>query len=174
MMPPPIRERLFFWFGREAVRILEDFGLRIVILEDGQKYSDVSAAIAADPYEHDDLVRGCYLSSERAIYLRNTSEGTIVHEVLHALVDARGPRLATDPVLAGAYAGASGFVSSYARNSGDVDEWMAENVRFLLRAPNGDYEIASPKILEEADPRAYDLTIATLERLCSPALAAAA
>jgi len=164
-IPADVRARLERYFGFEALAIVDGFGLRIRLLEPAESYSDVSASIAADPFKNDHLVRGVYESSERTIYLRNRSDGTLVHEFVHALDHAQGRPIRNDAALCAAYAAAPGFVTRYAETGCDVDEWFAENVRALLGAANGDYETLTPEMLAAIDPRGYAVCLQALERL---------
>ncbi len=168
MMPLPIRERLFSFFGPDALRITDRFGLRIVLVDESETYADVSPAIAAEPFgDHDPVVRGLYVPEERAIYLRNRSDGTLVHEYTHGLVDALGQPVRNDPALRAAHANAADFVSPYAFTSNDLDEWFCEGIRALLSAANGDYESISPQDFARVDPRGYELCLAMFERITS-------
>jgi hypothetical protein len=166
-MPLSIRGRLLSFFGPEAVSRLDDFGLHVVVLKEGQKYSDVSAVNAADPFENDELVRGVYMPQERTIYLRNTSDGTVVHEVAHALDHAAGRKIESKAMMT-AFETAPAFISNYAKTS--CAEWFAENVRAIKGALNGDYDDVSPEKLAAIDPRGYALTLKALNRITKASL----
>lgn len=120
-------------FGEGARRFVARAGIRIVPLEESERYANVSAALRRLGIEIDDWPAppaGLFVVEERTMYLRSYSRMTVAHEFGHALDCALGGgvyRSGVDPRIRRAYARARTFVTPYAASG--IDEYFAESVR---------------------------------------------
>lgn len=120
-------------FGERALRFAERAGIRIVPLEEGERYTIASAALRRLGIEIDDWPAppaGLFVVEERTMYLRSCSRMTVAHEFAHALDCALGGgvyRSSVDPRIRRAYARARTFVTPYAASG--IDEYFAESIR---------------------------------------------
>jgi hypothetical protein len=126
-------EQTLLSFGEGARRFVARAGIRIVPLEEGERYSGASSALRRLGIEIDDWPAppaGLFVVEERTMYLRSFSRMTVAHEFGHALDCALGGgvyRSGVDPRIRRAYARARTFVTPYAASG--IDEYFAESIR---------------------------------------------
>ncbi len=120
-------------FGARAIGFARARRIRIVPLDDGRRYHDVSTALRRLGVDVDGWPippAGLFVVEERTIYLRSPTPMTIAHEFAHGLDCALGNgvyRSGYDSVVRGAFARARSFVTPYAATG--LDEYFAECVR---------------------------------------------
>ena len=120
-------------FGSGVLAFAHGQGIRIVPMQRGERYRDVSPAIERMGVNVDSWgapPAGLFVVEERHIYIRTQSDMTVAHEFGHALDCALGRGIYTsglDPAIRESYAKDREFVTPYASTS--LDEYFAECVR---------------------------------------------
>src|ERR1700679_914089 len=127
-------------FGPGAIAVAERAGVRITVLDEGERFGDRSPVlrrIVAGVDSWPIPPAGLFVVEERTIYLRSLSPMTIAHEFAPALacalgggVDLRG----VAPRIRRAFAGATAFVTPYAASA--CDEYFAECMRAFVEVNN--------------------------------------
>lgn len=156
-------------FGQDAVTLLDHFGIRIVVLEVGQGFADVSPALrrlGATVDRWPIPPAGLFVVEERLVLMRVADAMTLGHELGHAMDCTLGGGTylsGTDPALRRLFRAATRFVTPYAAAA--PDEFFAEAVRAHvgLNAAGCPWPRATPERL-----RAQDRALATyMEELFS-------
>jgi hypothetical protein len=125
-------------FGRGALRLAANAGVRLVHLRRSEAYRDRSRALRRLASGVDDWPvppAGLFVVEERAIYLRSTSPMTVAHEFAHALDCALGGGVylsGVDPRVRRAFRNARAFITPYAASG--LDEYFAESLRAWVEA----------------------------------------
>ena len=145
-------------FGSGALVFARHGGVRIVPLEQGERYRDRSAALRRLEIDVDAWPAppaGLFVVEERTIYLRSRSPMTVAHEFGHALDCVLGAGIyhsTTDPQLRALYAQATAYVTPYAATA--PDEYFAESVRAYVEVndPQSFWPRATRARLHRIDP----------------------
>lgn len=153
-------------FGAGATALARRAGIHIVVLRDGERFGERSAALrrlAAGVDGWPIPPAGLFVVEERTVYLRSLSPMTIAHEFAHALDCALGGGVylsGVDPRIRRAFASATAFVTPYAASS--CDEYFAECVRAYVEVndPHSLWPRATRERLSSLDPRMAALVAA--------------
>jgi hypothetical protein len=146
-------------FGPGAVAVAERAGVRIAVLQPGERFAERSPVlrrIAAGVDGWPIPPAGLFVVEERTIYLRTISPMTVAHEFAHALDCALGGGIylsGVDPRIRRAFATATAFVTPYAASA--CDEYFAECVRAFVGVndPHSLWPHATRERLWSVDPR---------------------
>ncbi len=146
-------------FGRGALRVAADAGVRLVHLRPRERYRDRSRALRRLASGVDDWPvppAGLFVVEERSVYLRSTSPMTVAHEFAHALDCALGGGVylsGVDPRVRRAFRDARAFVTPYAASG--LDEYFAESARAWVEANDArsPWPRATRERLRAIDPR---------------------
>ena len=149
-------------FGRGALAYALRHHIRIVLLRNGERYRDASAALLRLGIDVDAWPAppaGLFVVEERALYLRSRSAMTVAHEFGHALDCALGGgvyRSGIDPQVRALFAATKTFVTPYAATG--VDEYFAESLRAYVEANDcaSPWPRATRARLRHADPGMHD------------------
>lgn len=167
---PPVAaaiEAVLARFGPPALERAARAGIRIVVLDDGERFAGRSPALRRMTAGVDDWPippAGLFVVEERVVYLRSTSPMTVAHEFGHALDCALGGGIylsGVDPRIRRAFAAATAFVTPYAASA--CDEYFAECVRAYVGVndPHSLWPPATRERLCSLDPRMGEI-VATL------------
>lgn len=148
-------------FGPDAIAFMLAHGIRICVLQRGERYDNASPQLKRLGVDVDGWPAppaGLFVVVERTLYVRGLSPMTIVHELGHALDCALGKGVyvsTTRPEIREAFKNASAFVTPYAATG--LDEYFAESVRAYLEV-NEDKSFwprVSKARLKRCDPAMY-------------------
>jgi hypothetical protein len=134
-----------------AIEIAAENGIRIRVLEPGERYRDASSVLqrlSVDVEAWPVPPAGLFVVEERTLHLRSTSPMTVAHEFGHALDCALGGgvyRSGYDSDIRTAFRDALNFVTPYAAVS--VDEYFAECFRSFIEV--GDVDCPWPTVTRE-------------------------
>jgi hypothetical protein len=109
--------------GEDVCDLLADFGGRIVLLEHGQRFDEVSPVlrrIVAGVDSWPIPPAGLFVVEECTVYLRSLSPMTISHELMHMVDCALGGGVylsGIDPRIRRAFASATAFTTPYAASA---------------------------------------------------------
>jgi hypothetical protein len=123
-------------FGAGAIAVAERAGIRITVLDRGERFGDRSPVlrrIVAGVDSWPIPPAGLFVVEERTIYLRSVSPMTVAHEFAHDADCALGGGIylsGVDPRIRRAFASATAFVTPYAASA--CDEYFAECVRAFV------------------------------------------
>ena len=156
-------------FGAGAVATAKKAGVRIVVLDAGERFGDRSPVLRRIVAGVDGWPippAGLFVVEERAIYLRSISPMTIAHEFAHALDCALGGGVylsGVDPRIRHAFARATAFVTPYAASA--CDEYFAECVRAFVEVndPHSLWPRATRERLRSVDPRMAGIVASLFE-----------
>lgn len=144
-----------------VIRFLSQNGARVRALKRGERYAEVSPALARMGFDVDGWPAppaGLFVVDERTVYVRSRSAMTLVHECGHAADCCLGGGVypsGTDATLRRLFTNAKQFVTRYAATS--IDEYFAEAFRAMMEAndPASHWPRVSKARLKRADPDMY-------------------
>jgi hypothetical protein len=160
--------RLTAWFdqlGADVCDVLADADGRYIVLEDGQRFSDVSAVLRRIMAGVDGWPippAGLCVVEERIVILRSLSPMTFFHETGHLLDLALGGGVylsGIEPKLRRAFANATAFVTPYAASAND--EHWAESQRAwwgdVANDPHSLWPRATRERLQAVNPTMFEI-----------------
>lgn len=154
-------ESILHQLGEDVCDVLADFGGRIVVLKEGQRFSEVSpvlrrivAGVDAWPIPP----AGLFVVEERTVYLRSLSPMAIAHELMHMVDAALGGGVylsGVDPRIRRAFTSATAFCTPYAASA--CDEYWAESARAWVSINDAHslWPRATRERLQSVDERMY-------------------
>lgn len=154
-------------FGAAALRFAAASGIRIALLNAGERYDERSSALRRLGIDVDAWPAppaGLFVVEERTVYLRSRSTMTVAHEFGHALGCALGGGAylsGIDARLKELFSRARSFVTPYAASG--ADEYFAECMRAYVEANDAAsvWPRATRARLQRIDPQMF----AYLDRL---------
>ena len=143
--------------------LAEGIGIKIRLLEPGERYNSVSPTLSRLALDVDVWPvppAGLFIVDERTILIRRATPMTVAHEYGHAIDCALGGglyRTASDPEIQKAFRNATQWVTPYAATRSD--EYFAESVRAFVGANDAvsPWPKATRERLLKVDPAMYEI-----------------